>query len=77
MENTMDWHEVYRLAVVETDARKMPQRISAARLAIHRTLQELALNGKGPADREELETALDRLVLLETDTASWPKRREA
>ena len=71
------WNEVYRLAVFETDATKMSQRIAAARLTIHGILQELALNGNSPTDREELETALDRLIVLETETANWPRTEEA
>jgi hypothetical protein len=69
------WYEAYSLTVFETDAKKMPQRIAAARSAIHRTLQELTLHGG--AGSEELETALDRLVILETETASWPKTEDA
>lgn len=61
-----NWEEVYKFAVLEVDGRKMPERISAARDAIRRRLQEMDRNSDHHQERDRLEHALNALKVLTT-----------
>jgi hypothetical protein len=56
--NNQNWREVYRLAVLEVDGQKMPERISTARNAIMGRLREIEGDSSDHREeRDELERA--------------------
>lgn len=69
--NNKDWEDVYKFAALEVDARKMPERISAAREAIRVRLRELAGDTDHHQERDRLEHALNALTVLTTETQTW------
>ncbi|HZP17106.1 MAG TPA: hypothetical protein VFB00_04015 [Terriglobales bacterium] len=59
----LSWQEPYRAALAETDLRKLPARIEAARRAIHERLREI--EGAGDTrEHEQLDRALHALFTL-------------
>ena len=66
-----NWEEVYKFAALEVDARKMPERVSAARDAIKGRLQEMDGDSDHHAERERLEHALNALKVLTTESQAW------
>lgn len=70
-QNNEDWEEAYRLAVLEVDGQKMPERISAARKAIAGRLREIEGESDHRGERERLEHALHALKVLTTETKAW------
>jgi len=69
--NNKNWEETYRLAVLEVDGQKMPERISTAREAITGRLREIEGNSDHREERGRLEHALRGLKLLTTETEAW------
>jgi hypothetical protein len=69
--NHDNWEETYRLAVLEVDGQKMPERISAARKAITGRLREIEGNSDHREERAKLEHALHALKVLTTETEAW------
>jgi len=67
-QNNENWEESYRLAVLEVDSRKMPERISAARDAIAGRLREMKGDSDHRGERERIEDALRALNVLTTET---------
>jgi hypothetical protein len=65
------WDELYLKAVLEANEHKMPERISATRGAISRRLEALELDPNHYAERQQIETALRALSLLEVETQQW------
>ena len=70
-QNDENWEEAYRLAVLEVDGQKMPERISVARKAIAGRLQEIEGESDHREEREKLEHALHALGVLTTETEEW------
>jgi hypothetical protein len=70
--NHENWEEVYRLAVLEVDRRKMPERISAAREAIAGKLREMQDECKHREERDRLEHVMDALETLRAESEMWP-----
>ncbi|HZP61902.1 MAG TPA: hypothetical protein VFB28_00695 [Terriglobales bacterium] len=69
--NKEKWEEVYRLAVLEVDAGKMPERISTASGAIAGRLRELDGDSDHHEERDRLEHALNALKVLTTELQTW------
>jgi hypothetical protein len=60
------WDESYKAAVLETDDKKMGERIHVAKGAIDTRLQELQNDHGGtPEERQAITDALDGLQVLE------------
>ena len=66
------WEESYKLAVLEVDGRKMPERISAARDAIAGRLRAMEGDSDHHGERERIEDALHALKVLTTESQAWP-----
>jgi hypothetical protein len=58
------WVDSYRLALIETNAAKMPARIEAAKSAIESRTEELSRSMDGSAERRALMDALNALRFL-------------
>ena len=59
------WEEVYKAAIVETDDRKLPNRIQAAKAAIDNRLHDLQMDhGRTPEERQAIRDALAGLIIL-------------
>lgn len=69
--NNENWEEVYKLAVLEVDGGKMPERISAARNAISGRLREMEGDTDHHEERNRLEHALNALKVLTTESQAW------
>jgi hypothetical protein len=69
--NHENWEEVYRLAMLEVDSRKMPDRISSARESIAGRLQEVNGYSVDREERDRLEHALNALKILTTESQTW------
>ena len=61
------WFEVYRAAVLELDAQKLPERIVAAKQAVQLRLKEIQGNTDHHAERQQIEDALSSLPTLERE----------
>jgi hypothetical protein len=70
-EGNDNWEEAYRLAALEVDVQKIPERISTARQAIARRLGELAGSNDHGDEKKRLEHALNALKALTTETQAW------
>jgi hypothetical protein len=66
-----NWEESYRLAALEVDVRKMPERILTAKHAIARRLEEIESNNERREERKRLDHALDTLKALTSETKAW------
>jgi hypothetical protein len=64
----MNWQTTYHAAVLETDPRKIFERITSAREDIN-----AALVAANPAEMEKMQQALKALAVLEVDARNWPK----
>lgn len=69
--NNENWEEVYRLAVLEVDGRKMPERISAASDAIRGRLREMEGDSNHHGERGRLEHAVNALKVLAAEAQAW------
>ena len=70
--NNEEWDEFYLLAAKETDRKKMPERIVAARQAIgERWRRGLVGCPNHHAERQQVEDALRALATLELEARSW------
>jgi len=69
--NKDKWEEVYRLAVLEVDRRKMPDRISAARDAVAGRLEQMEGDSNHREERDRLEHALNALKVLTAESQAW------
>ena len=69
--NNEKWEEFYRAAVMEVDGKKMPDRLSAVREAIHERLQDLERSSDHHAERARMKAALERLKVLESESREW------
>jgi hypothetical protein len=66
-----NWSELYKVAVLETDNDKLPDRIREAKTAIDRRLETLqADHGGTPEERSAMGRALARLLVLRTERDS-------
>jgi hypothetical protein len=59
------WEESYKAAILETDDKKLPNRLHAAKGAIDRRLQEMQMDHGGtPEERQALTDALAGLNVI-------------
>jgi hypothetical protein len=59
------WEESYEAAILETDDKKLPNRILAAKAAINTRLHQLQLDHQGtPEERQAITDALEGLNVL-------------
>ena len=65
------WEEVYIQAALEVDKLKMIERLSTARQAILRRLQDLEHRGENRVERKKMEIALKNLDALEKESQNW------
>lgn len=65
------WEEFYRLAAIEVDGKKMPDRIAAARTAVRDRLQDLEHSSNHHAEKRRLNGTLRILNVLETEAQDW------
>ena len=61
-----EWKSLYRAAILETDRRILPQRVSAAEQAVLARGREVFYNNGTPEEQEALEDALYALRALTT-----------
>jgi hypothetical protein len=57
------WHDLYDTALVELDPKKLPERVEAARQAIHQYRMQKGAS-LGPEGRDEIDDALRTLFTL-------------
>lgn len=69
--NNENWEKLYRLAALEVDGKKMPERVAAVRETIRARLKELEQSSDHHAERRLMKRTLERLVTLETDARNW------
>lgn len=71
------WEQLYMLAAMEVDGRKMPERIIAVRETIRARLDDLLGSGHYE-ERQHLKNTLEKLDALEAEAREWkPVIREA
>jgi hypothetical protein len=73
-ENKQKWVGEYLQAVLEIQARVMPNRIESARTAISERLKELEGDSNHHAERSRIRYALNSLTALEEDVRRWNKQ---
>ena len=69
--NNDKWQELYLLATMEVDGKKMPERIATVRKAIRGRLQDLAQSSDHHAEKQTMETTLKSLDTLEAESREW------
>ena len=69
---TTRWDELYMRTILEANGHKMPERITATRQAISGRLHDLEHDSDHHAERQQIETALRALSVLEVETQQWP-----
>jgi hypothetical protein len=62
------WQERYMQTILEVNYQKMPERITATRLAIAGRLKDLEYDSDHHAERHRIEDALRCLAILEVET---------
>jgi hypothetical protein len=65
------WEEAYIQAALEVDKVKMIERVSAAREAILRQLQDIQQSEEHRLERKRMEIALRNLDALERESQNW------
>lgn len=61
------WFQVFKAAMLELDARKLPERIVAAKEAVQSRLRDLQGDSDHHAERQQIEDALNSLRVLERE----------
>jgi hypothetical protein len=69
--NQENWEQLYTLATLEGDRKRMQDRIAAVREAVHVRLQDLDGNSDHHAERERMTLILRRLKILESESQEW------
>jgi hypothetical protein len=71
MQADYSWQELYQVALVETNYRKLSNRIRVAKAAIDIRLHELQMeHGGTPEERQAISDALARLNILRKELES-------
>jgi hypothetical protein len=65
------WEERYMQTILEVNAHKMPERITATRQAIAERLRDLEHDSEHHAERHQIENALRALSELEAEVKAW------
>ena len=72
------WHEVHKAALLETDWKKMEERINAAETALHARKHEFSMDHGGtPEENQAIEDALHGLNILRKEAAAWQESKRA
>jgi hypothetical protein len=66
------WQELYELALVESDRRKLAQLIIAAEEGIFCRTQELIKSEADDQERAAMTEALEKLLIIRTEKLRWP-----
>jgi hypothetical protein len=69
MSPTPDWNELYRLAITETDVRKLAKRIADAHRAIMERIEATATDPRGE-EQQRINDALHDLHMLQKEFES-------
>jgi len=78
MTETYNWHQVYQVALLETDWSKIEGRIQAVETALNERKNEFALNHGGtPAENQAIEDVRHRLDILRKEVAAWHESKQA
>ena len=73
MTTAYSWHESYRAALLETDGKKIQQRIQAAEAEIKDRQRVLSEDHGGtPEERQAIADALGGLKVVLKESADWP-----
>ena len=65
------WEQLYVLAAMEVDGKKMPERIAVVREAIRARSDDLAQSSDHREERQRMKTTLERLDALEAEARMW------
>ncbi|HYL15061.1 MAG TPA: hypothetical protein VEV41_18620 [Terriglobales bacterium] len=60
------WEELYRAAILEANARLLPERIDSAMLSLRARLQEIQYSAEHRMEQHRIENAMHILNLLRT-----------
>jgi hypothetical protein len=66
------WQELYELALVEPDRKKLAQLIIAAEEGIFRRVQELTNSEADEQERAAMTEAVEKLLIIKTEKLGWP-----
>jgi hypothetical protein len=66
------WQELYELALVEPDRKKLAQLITAAEEGIFRRTQELTKSQADDQERAAMAEAVEKLLIIKTEKLGWP-----
>ncbi len=69
------WEESYKAAALETDRSKLPERLKAALIAIHRRIRELNLGHDSVRERYAIREALGVLSVVSNDAEPTSPRQ--
>ena len=69
--NPDKWEELYILAALEVEGKKMPWRVAAVRETIRARLKELEQSTDHREERQQIKRTLERLDALEVDARNW------
>lgn len=76
MTTEQKWQQLYEDAVLETDGKRIEERIQAAESAIKGRLQEFSLNHGGtPEENQAILDASNGLKVLRSEAAAWGSKR--
>ena len=76
MTTAYSWHESYRAALLETDVKKIQQRIQAAEVEIKDRQRVLSEDHGGtPEERQAIADAVSGLKVVLKESAEWPTRQ--
>ena len=73
---TYSWHESYRAALLETDWKRMQERIQLAESEIHKRQRVLSEDHGGTREeRQAIADALNGMKVLRAEAAEWQHRQ--
>src|SRR4029077_2033263 len=76
MNMTYTWYESYKAVVLETDWKKMPERIQSAESKINDRQRVLSEDHGGtPQERQAIANALKAMCSVRTEVADWQSRQ--
>ena len=67
-----DWQNQFEAALLEADAKKLPQLVEAAEAAMFLRMQGLVNNPDGHAEREAIADAMRTLRAIKTEKMHYP-----
>lgn len=67
-----DWQVQYHAALLETDSKKLQERVLAAEAVIYLRLQVLIHSSDGHAERQAIDDAMRALRCIQTEKLDYP-----